>query len=103
MFGIKIPRTVEEALKIDKENNNTLWREATMKEIKSLLELDVFKFHLPGIIFTKDEGWQYAPLHMIFTIKQQYLRHKARLVAGGNVVDASMYLTSNSMVQILSI
>ena len=40
---------------------------------------------------------------MIFTIKQQDHRHKARLVAGGNVVDSSMYLTSYSMIQKLSV
>ena len=31
-YGIKVPRTVEEAYKLDKENGNTLWRDALQKK-----------------------------------------------------------------------
>jgi hypothetical protein len=31
-FGIRIPTTIEEALMLDKENGNTLWYDAIMKE-----------------------------------------------------------------------
>ena len=32
-FGIRLPKNVEEALRIDAENNNTLWRDAIEKEM----------------------------------------------------------------------
>ena len=90
MFGIKIPRTVEEALRFDKENGNTLWADAIAKEITSLLKYNVFEFHNEKHHFPKSEGWQYAPLRMIFNVKHD-LRRKARLVIGGHVTDAEMY------------
>ena len=33
-YGVKIPRSVAEALKLDKENGNTFWRNALEKEMK---------------------------------------------------------------------
>ena len=32
-YGIKVPSTIDEAAKLDKENNNTLWKEAIEKEL----------------------------------------------------------------------
>ncbi|MGH2412903.1 MAG: reverse transcriptase domain-containing protein, partial [Microcystaceae cyanobacterium] len=49
-----------------------------------------------------DEEWQYAPLRMIFTIKPD-LRHKARLVVGGHVTDASAYDTYASTLSTVNI
>ena len=40
---------------------------------------------------------------MIFDIKQQDLRHKARLVVGGNVVDACHLTTYASTAKLISI
>ena len=36
-FGIKLPKTVAEALNIDKENGNTLWADAIVKETKNVM------------------------------------------------------------------
>ena len=101
-YGIKIPRNTREALLLDKQNRNNKWGEAIMKEMKSLDTLRVFKYHDPGTKFRSTEGWQYAPLHMIYTVKHD-LRHKARLVCGGNVLDASAHVTYSSTVQNLTI
>ena len=63
-----------------------------MKEIQALLKQKTFKF-LPGTSkMKKEEGWQYAPLRMIFTVKPDF-RRKARLVIGGHVTDASIFET----------
>jgi len=35
-FGIRIPKSVEEAKKIDRENGDTLWWEAVCKEMKNV-------------------------------------------------------------------
>ena len=102
-FGIKIPRNVKEALLFDKENKNSNWSDAIYKEMEALKRLKCFKFHSPDTIFKKSDGWQYAPLHMIFDIKQQDMRYKARLVAGGNVVDSSAYNTNSTTVHDISV
>lgn len=102
-FGFKIPRNTREALILDREAGNTLWADAISKEMKSLDTLDVFEYHSPTKTLDKNEGWQYAPLRMIFDIKQQDLRRKARLVVGGHVLDSSRYTKASSTVQGLSV
>ena len=36
----------------------------------------------PDRTVSKADGWQYAPMHMIFDVKQEDLRYKVRLVGG---------------------
>ena len=102
-FGIKVPRNIKEALLFDKESRNNKWMDAVAKEMKVLKDLKCFKFHPPYKRFHKSNGWQYAPLHMIFDIKQQDMRYKARLVAGGNVVDSSEYIKTSTTVHDVSV
>ncbi len=35
-FGIEIPKTVKEALALDRKNGNTLWAEAITKEMREV-------------------------------------------------------------------
>ena len=35
-FGIRVPKTVRKALKIDCQEKNNLWQEAIMKEIRNV-------------------------------------------------------------------
>ena len=65
--------------------------------------MNVFKFHSPNTAFKKIDEWQYAPMHMVFTIKQEDLRHKAKLVINGNVVDASNVNKYSPTVKITSV
>ena len=102
-FGIKIPRYVKEALLFDRESKNTKWADAICEEILKLIDLNVFKFHSPNTAFKKIDEWQYAPMHMVFTIKQEDLRHKAKLVINGNVVDASNVNKYSPTVKITSV
>lgn len=101
-FGIKIPNSTREALLFDKLNNDTKWGDAIAKEMNGLCRLNVFKFFSPSHKLDKQNGWQYAPLHMIFDIKREDRRYKARLVIGGNVIDSSDYTTYSSTVQDIS-
>jgi hypothetical protein len=76
-FGIRIPRTVEEALEFDKENGNTLWYDAIVKETGNVrIAFDVLE---PGV--EPPPGYKLIPLRMVFDIKMDFT-HKARLVAG---------------------
>ena len=88
MYAIRIPRNAKEAIQFDKENGNTFWQDAMKKEISMINKFNVFELKRIGFEFASD--WQYAPLHWVFAVKHD-LRHKARLVIGGHVTDASGY------------
>ena len=102
-YGYKIPRNIREALLFDQINGNTKWADAIAKEMGSLERLGVFEYHSGETTFLKSEGWQYAPMHMIFDVKQQDHRHKARYVVGGHLVDSSNHVTFSSTVKDTSI
>ena len=78
-YGVKIPNTVEEAFKLDKENGNDLWRKAINKEMGNVLvAFNILEEHEnlpPG--FTK------ATCHIMFTVKMDFTR-KARYVKDGH-------------------
>lgn len=99
-YGIKIPQCVEDAYALDDINGNALWRDAIAKEIASLLSLGCFDFKAPD--YKPSPEYQYAPLRMIFEIKHDG-RHKARLVAGGHVVDARGISSRSTVVKGISV
>ena len=96
-FGVRIPNNVREALIYDREAGNTLWTDAIKKEMTALDEARVFEYHSPHFEVRKD--YQYCPLQIIFDVKQEDLRRKARLVAGGHIIDSTMYESYSSVVQ----
>ena len=94
-YGIKVPVSVEEALAIDAANGNTLWRDAMGLEVGALLDLNCFEFKPKG--WTPGEpGYQKTNLHMVFDVKHD-LRRKARLVAGGHLVDVTEPVYSSTV------
>ena len=88
-YGFVIPGSVRQALLLDRENKNNDWAEAIQKEMNALELMGCFEYHSPNHNFSKAEGWQFAPLQMIFDVKSEDHRKKARLVCGGHVVDSS--------------
>ena len=92
MFGIPLPKNILHAYALDKIHGNKLWEESISKEINSLMKLGVFNIVDRNHNFDPREGWQYAPMRTIFTIKHD-LRHKARAVLLGHITDASEYDT----------
>ncbi len=83
-FGIELPKTVKEALDLDRINGNILWAAGIAKEMANVCI--AFK------ILADDESvpieYQKIPCHMVFDIKMEDFTHKARLVAGGHMTDA---------------
>ena len=77
-FGIYLPHSVEEALKIDAETGMDFWHKAIEKEMKNVM---------PAFEFRDDDKmpirYQKIDCHMVFDVKFD-LRRKARLVAGGH-------------------
>ena len=96
-FGIQIPNNVKEALEYDRLNQNNLWGEAIVKEMSALMKARVFDFYPPN--YRVPNNYQYCPLRIIFDVKQEDLRRKARMVAGGHVINSSMYESYASVVQ----
>ena len=66
-FGIRIPKSVEQAIAIDKQNGNSLWWDAICTEIKNVWP--AFE-----MVWEQDEkeltpGYQRIKCHFIFDIK----------------------------------
>ena len=81
-FGIKIPKSIEEARRFDAENGNTFWWDSVMKEMKNMRPaFEVWEKSAEEI----PPGYQQIKCHLIFDIKMgENFRQKARFVAGGH-------------------
>ena len=93
-FGIRIPKTVEEALTIDKTNGNSLWHDAIRKEMDAVRV--AFKVLSPGEKIPPT--YQQIRCHMVFDVKMEDFRRKARYVAGGHMTQTPATLTYASVV-----
>ena len=80
-FGVEIPRNFRHALLLDEQNRNTLWGDATDKEVDELMQHKTFK-----IVDKLDDvpnGYKFVPLQFVYDNKFDG-RRKGRLVACGN-------------------
>jgi hypothetical protein len=101
-FGIRIPKTVAEALQLDKENGNTYWSDAISKEMSkakvSYVPIDgVLPEDVRSNRVDQLRGFQEIRCHIIFDVKMDFTR-KARFVAGGHMTKAPNSLTYSSVV-----
>jgi hypothetical protein len=95
-YGIQIPKSVKEALAIDKENSNSLWWDEICKEMKNVRPA-FEKWELT--ISDLPPGYQKIKCHFIFDVKMgKNFRRKARLVANGNETETPSTLTYSSVV-----
>ena len=92
-FGIEIPGTVEQAVKLDTHNGNTLWQDAIIKEMKN--SRVAFKLLERGE--KPPVGHKEITCHIIFDLKLDMTR-KARYVAGGHLTDVPSSMTYSSVV-----
>jgi hypothetical protein len=92
-YGVRLPKTVAEALALDKEEGNMLWYDAIQKEMKNVQT--AFKFLSRGE--RAPVGYKEIPCHIIFDVKMDFTR-KARFVAGGHKTDPPTSLTYSSVV-----
>ena len=93
-FGIDLPKNVEEEFQIDKENGNTLWADAIATEKKNVKV--AFKILDDGEMAPRDH--QFVNCHMIFDIKMENFRRKARLFARGHMTTTPAAVTYASVV-----
>ena len=80
-----MPRSYDEALELDKKNNNNLWKEAAQKELDQLFEYRTFE-DIGTDTSRIPNGFKEVKVKMIFDVKFD-LRRKARLVAGGHLTE----------------
>ena len=87
-YGIRVPSNAKEDIHFDRENGNTLWRDAILKELEALMSMHVFNKLPSSLRKARGKGFHFAPLRIIFDVKVD-LRRKARLVIGGHVVNST--------------
>jgi hypothetical protein len=76
-FGIYVPKTIQEALQIDRETNTTFWCDTINKEMtNSKMAFKILKEEESVPI-----GYKWICCHMIFDVKMDLTR-KAHFVAG---------------------
>jgi hypothetical protein len=89
-FVIEVPKSWDDCVRLDKENDNTLWQDAVRKEMNNVrIEFQILN----------DDGaitptYQEIHCHMIFYVKMEEFRRKVRFVAGGHttyIPHAMMY------------
>jgi hypothetical protein len=101
-FGIRVPKTVDEAYKIDQETGTDLWTVAINKEMAKV-KVAFNRWDGGTLAEARDGkilvGYQEIGCHMIFDIKMDgNFTRKARLVAGGHTTDTPASVTYSSVV-----
>ena len=77
-YGVKLPKSIKEALQIGAKIGTTFWRDTIAKEMKHVMV--TFEFNNEDKI---PVGHRRITVHMVFDVKIT-LQQKARLVADGN-------------------
>jgi hypothetical protein len=93
-FGIQVPKTRGEAVKLVEENGNTLWQDAIRKEMNNVRIAFKFLNGKEGIPPT----YQEIRCHMIFDVKMEDFRRKTQFVAGGHTADTPHMMKYASVV-----
>ena len=97
-FGIKVPKSVEEAYRLDKESATDFWAKAIQKEMSRIREAMKLYDGTLDEVRTKLVGYQMIRCHMIFDVKMEGLTRKACFVAGGHTTETPKSLTYASVV-----
>ncbi len=93
-FGMECPKTVEDALELDKQNCNIMWADAIAKEMKNVQDaFDPLDDDTQPPI-----GCQFIRCHMIFNVKMEDFRWKVLIVAGGHMTNVPLTVMYASVV-----
>ena len=92
-FGIELPKSVAHA-ELDRKNGNTFWADAIAKEMKNVRVAFSIRDEdeIPKNIYQK------IKYHMVFDVKMEDFRCKARMVAGGHMTETPKCMTYSSVV-----
>jgi hypothetical protein len=93
-FGSEVPKSWYDCVKLDKENDNTIWQDAVRKEMKNVrIEFKILNGE-EAVLPT----YQEIRCHMIFDVKMEDSRRNSRFVAGGHTIDTPQEMTYASVV-----
>lgn len=89
-YGIRIPKSIQEAMMIDRENGNTLWMDAVRQEMKNVrIAFEEFDGDPNTLI-----GYTQIIGHIVFDIKLgENFRRKARYCADDHKTGAPASVT----------
>jgi hypothetical protein len=76
-FGIQVPKTWDEAVKLYEGNGNTLWQDAIRKEMNNVY----IAFKVLNVEEAIPPTYQEIRCHMIFDVKMEDFRRKVWFVA----------------------
>jgi len=100
MYGFQVPRNHAQAMELDRENGNTRWRDAEIKELGQIDEYNTFKDMGPN--WKAPNDYKRINVHIVYAVKHDG-RHKARLVAGGHLTDTPIDSVYSSVVSLRGI
>lgn len=97
-----MPKSVEEALQIDRVTGTNFWSKAINKEMSKVkIAWKTHEGHTPEQVrkglATELSGYQEIGCHLVFDVKMDFTR-KARFVAGGHTTEAPSTITYSSVV-----
>ena len=88
-YGIRIPKTVKEAIDIDKGNGDTLWQDAIHDEMNIIRLKALEEYH--GDPTLDLIGFQQITGHLVFDVKLgENFRRKARYCADGHKTETPL-------------
>ena len=93
-FGIEVPRSYNDCVYLDQQNNNTLWQAAVWEEMSKVW----VAFQVLADGESIPPTYQMIWCHMVYDVKMENFRHKAQFVAGGHMTEAPMTITYVSVV-----
>ena len=100
MYGVLVPRNHKQAMQLDEENGNTLWKESEERELAQVDEYNTFidkgRGYIPG------PGYKKIRVHIVYAVKHDG-RRKSRLVAGGHLTDTPIDSVYSSVVSLRGI
>jgi hypothetical protein len=93
-LGIEVPKSWDDCVKLGKDNANTLWQDAVRKEMKNVR----IAFKILNGEESVPPTYQNIRCHMIFDVKMEDFRPKARCVAVGNTTYTPHAMANASVV-----
>ena len=78
-YGIEVPKSMADAIRIDQANGNRFWQDAIAKEMKQV----AVAFEILDIGCQAPIGWSKLSGHLVFDVKMDFTR-KARWVKDGH-------------------
>ena len=99
-FGLEVPKSWRDIMRIDDESGNRHWQDAVAKEIAALIHHKCFDFKSPD--FKPSREYHYVRLHLLYNDKPD-LTPKARLVCDGSQVDPRDLSTRATLVKGISV